>query len=383
MNNSFSHGIELSPRLLKVTRKPSLNQSGSFRNLHFSSSSLGSLSPPSERIVLSGFPVTADQSVTTSSIPKTRFSWFFIGCILTGLVVVHMSRTAVSYTSQQVVHMQNNRQTLQELMGKAETELNELKRELEAVDIMLQANTNSVDKQHMKVSNLRALTEMKKLQQRVDRHASKALTLKERVQRESMEEVKRMYGNEPIHVLFELIFPDGQPGPDTFVVELAPTEWMPHSVQTFLAMVTHRLWDDCSFILNALQVIKAAPLPYDHTSAKDKARQFSKADLETVAFKEYSPDFPHKPYTIAFAADGSPSFYINTADNTELHLGDPCFGKVIWGMETIQRLEACPTLNGVWFKERIGIKTVRVMSEREKEIMLQSGGRRILRASRS
>lgn len=329
---------ELSPRLLKLTRKPSLDRSHP-RNLHYTPS------PPRERTIVTSYPST---TTIDNCIPETRtkLSWFFIGCVLAGLFVVHMSRTAVSYTSQQVVRMENNRHTLEELMGKAEIELNKIKRELDAVDQMLQGDIP--DNQHMKVSNLRALTEMKKLQQRVDKQASKAVTLKQRVQKEGIEEVKRMYGQEPIHVLFELVFPDGRPGPDQFVVELAPTELMPHSIQTFLAMVSSRLWDNCSFILNALHVIKAAPLPYQQTSAKDKARQFSEADLESVAFKEYSPAFPHKAYTIAFAADGSPSFYINTADNTELHMGDPCFGKVIWGIDAIQRLEACPTLNGVW-----------------------------------
>ena len=28
-------------------------------------------------------------------------------------------------------------------------------------------------------------------------------------------------------------------------------------------------------------------------------------------------DYPHEQYTVGFAADGSPSFYINTDDNTE------------------------------------------------------------------
>ncbi len=343
MKEASKDDVELSPRLLKLTCKSS-------PNLQLSSSSLDdSFSSRGERIVLSGIHQYTSQLINKKeTIRKSRISWFVVGCVASGLFVIQMSRTAVSYTSQQVVHMQNNRQTLEELMGKAESELKKLKRELDAVDTMLQATTGMDPQLQMKVSNLRAVTEMKKLQQRVDRHASKARTLKQRVQKDSVEEVKRVYGKEPIHVMFELVFPDGRRGPDRFVVELAPTELMPHSIQTFLAMVTNHLWDNCSFILNALQVIKAAPLPYDRTSAKNKARKFSDADLETVAFKEYSPDYPHKPYTIAFAADGSPSFYINTADNTELHMGDPCFGKIIWGIETIQRLEACPTLNGVW-----------------------------------
>ncbi|GAX20573.1 hypothetical protein FisN_3Hh577 [Fistulifera solaris] len=376
MNDASKDDVELDPRLLKLTCKPS-------SKLQLSSSSLDdSFSSRGERVALSGIPLKSQPINKKEARQKSRISWFFVACVASGLFVVQMSRTAVSYTSQQVVYMQNNRQTLEELMGKAETELNKLKRELDAVDKMLQVTTGMDSQQQMKVANLRALTEMKKLQQRVDKHTSKALTLKQRVQKDSIEEVRRIYGKAPIHVLFVLVFPDGRPGPDKFVVELAPTELMPHSIQTFLAMVTNHLWDNCSFILNALQVIKAAPLPYDRTSAKDKARQFSDANLETVAFKEYSPEYPHQPYTIAFAADGSPSFYINTADNTELHIGDPCFGRIIWGIDTIQRLEACPTLNGVWFKERVGIMTVHVMSDLEKEAMLQNEGKSLLRASK-
>ena len=83
--------------------------------------------------------------------------------------------------------------------------------------------------------------------------------------------------------------------------------------------------------------------------------------LESVAFREYAPDFPHKRYTVGFAADGSPSFYINIEDNSEIHVGDPCFAKVVSGFDTIQRLENMPTRNGIWFEHRIGIKEVTIL----------------------
>jgi len=159
----------------------------------------------------------------------------------------------------------------------------------------------------------------------------------------------------------ELIFPDGKLGPTKFVIEMASLETMPHSVQTFMDMVSLHLLDGCSFILNALHVLKAAPLPYDGSSASQKAKSFADAGLESVSFREYDEKFPHKQFTVGFAADGSPSFYINTEDNSEIHSGDPCFGKIIEGFDTIHRLESAPTRSGIFFTKRIGIKQARIL----------------------
>jgi cyclophilin family peptidyl-prolyl cis-trans isomerase len=185
--------------------------------------------------------------------------------------------------------------------------------------------------------------------------------LKEQVRAISKRDADAKYGAGVKRVEVELIFPGNPDGPTTFVLEMAPLDLMPHSVYTFLEMVSSGLLDGCSFILNALHVLKAAPLPYDGTSASDKARDFLDSGLESVAFREYSPEFPHRQYTVGFAADGSPSFYINTEDNTEIHVGDPCFAKIVSGFDTIKRLEGSPTRNGIWFEHRIGIKRATVL----------------------
>jgi cyclophilin family peptidyl-prolyl cis-trans isomerase len=142
---------------------------------------------------------------------------------------------------------------------------------------------------------------------------------------------------------------------------MAPIDLMPHSVYMFLEMIHAGLFDGCSFILNAMHVIKAAPLPYDGSSASQKVKAFTKKGLETVAFREYSPDFPHEQYTVGFAADGSPSFYINTQDNSEIHVGEPCFAKIVSGFDTVERLEAAPTRNGIFYRRRIGLKTANIL----------------------
>jgi len=140
------------------------------------------------------------------------------------------------------------------------------------------------------------------------------------------------------------------------VLEMAPLDVMPHSVFTFLEMVDAKLIDGCSFILNAMNIVKAAPLPYDGSRASQKVKAFTRLGLDTVSFREYSSNYPHEKFTVGFAADGSPDFYINTENNTELHAGEPCFAKIVSGFEAVERMEMEPVRSGMWYKKRIGIQ---------------------------
>jgi cyclophilin family peptidyl-prolyl cis-trans isomerase len=295
---------------------------------------------------------------------SSRIPFFFIGFILVGMGAIYTSRETVNSAAEQVLILDRNRQLMDDQVKKAEKELIVLKREISAIDLMIEKEQSlDVANKNMRVSNYRALHEMNTLQNRLKEEVKQADSLKHKVQVASLEEVNQKYGSGVHHVEIELIFPDKKEGPTKFVIELAPTELVPHAVQTFLEMVSTGLLDGCSFILNALHVIKAAPLPYDGSSAKEKAKAFSEHGLESVAFKEYSEAFPHKKYTVGFAADGSPSFYINTDDNSGIHVGDPCFGKVVSGFDAIKRLENSPTRNGIWFERRIGIKSAKILEQ--------------------
>jgi len=210
-------------------------------------------------------------------------------------------------------------------------------------------------------ANPKVVKEMNEIQRKLRESERRAEELKEQVKLISRRDAISKYGSGLQRVEMELVFPDKRDGPTKFVIEMAPLDLMPHSVYTFLEMVSTGLIDGTSFILNALHVVKAAPLPYDGSSASDKARDFADYGLESVAFREYSEKFPHKHYTVGFAADGSPSFYINTEDNTEIHVGDPCFGRIVSGFDTIRRLENSPTRNGIWFEQRIGIVKATVL----------------------
>ncbi|KAL3937742.1 MAG: hypothetical protein SGARI_002000 [Bacillariaceae sp.] len=168
--------------------------------------------------------------------------------------------------------------------------------------------------------------EMVTLQEKLREGTSQVGSLQKHLQAVSRQDAIEKYGSGVIRVKLELEFPSddktkaGVGAPTVLVFEMAPLDLMPHSVYMFLEMVHYGLFDGCSFILNAMHVIKAAPLPYDGSSASQKVKAFTSRGLDTVAFREYSPDFPHDQYTVGFAADGSPSFYINTEDNIEEHL---------------------------------------------------------------
>jgi cyclophilin family peptidyl-prolyl cis-trans isomerase len=299
---------------------------------------------------------------------KQRKSPFYIAVIafsLLGLFLFSKSHATLTDALEQVQRLTKQRQRIHLALRTAEKDMQRLSREL----VLFDNTANPADKansNHQRAKSLSAAgnkdkrenvqDEMLELQHRLTDGSRQIGSLQHHVQDISRRDAIAKYGAGVHRVQLELEFPDSAEGPNIIVMELAPIEIMPHSVFTFMEMVSADLFDGCSFILNAMHVIKAAPLPYDGSSASAKVRAFTRNGLESVAFREYSPDYPHEKYTVGFAADGSPSFYINTQDNTDIHVGDPCFAKIISGMDTVQRLEASPTRNGIWYRQRIGLR---------------------------
>jgi len=299
----------------------------------------------------------------SSSLSNTLF---FVAFMVLSMGALYTTRDAVHAASAQVSSLAESRLQLDLKLKQAELDLNALGEELTAIDNMMEekqssSSSSSSADQAFSVKNIRALHEMNTLQRRVEEEVKQSEALKHKVQTASLHEIERKYGTGKLRVQMKLVFPGEPGGPDTFVLEMAPTTLMPHTVHSFLEMVSSGLLNGCSFILNAMHVIKEAPLPYDGSSAKAKAKAFADQGLESLAFREYSDDFPHKKYTVGFAADGSPSFFINTEDNSDVHMGDPCFAKVVDGFDTLRRLEHMPTRNGIWFEKRIGIELAKVL----------------------
>jgi len=313
--------------------------------------------------------------VFTAHKRKSTFSFAVTAFCILGFLLYGNARSSLRLTAREVEDLVVFSEKLHRKLWQADREMRLLERELTNLDAM-EARQEDLEieervlSQSSAFANPELIEEMNHQKLKLKEAQSQADKLKTQVSEISKQDAIDKYGDGVIRVEMDLLFPpktleDGtvvaDTGPHKIVMEMASLDLMPHSVYTFLEMISQGLLDGCSFIINALHVLKAAPLPYDGTSASVKAKQFSDAGLESVAFREYSPSFPHKKYTIGFAADGSPSFYINSEDNTEIHVGDPCFAKVVSGFDTVQRLDEMPTRNEIWFERRVGIKKVDIL----------------------
>jgi hypothetical protein len=88
----------------------------------------------------------------------------------------------------------------------------------------------------------------------------------------------------------------------------------------FLAQVYNELWDGTWIYLNGPHVLQAGPQDWSEENAGQSLKRFSDVSLDTLSFPEYSPDFPHLPWTIGFTGrPGGPDWYINKADNRVSH----------------------------------------------------------------
>lgn len=312
----------------------------------------------------------------------------FFGFLMIGLSTVFTFRTKLHSASEQMVLLANTRRRMNDQLKRFEDNVREMKRQISRMEtVAVQKRNDSTatkssstpEQTPEKALAQASLRKMTRLQKQVESNTELAKSLKDEVQKSGRLDTQVKYGSGPYLVEIELVFPTAVDGgdwsPRTFVIELASLEIMPHSVHTFLEMVSLGLLDGCSFILNTSHALKSAPLPYNvgggggssaaatPTSAAQIAQNFSKHGIAGVAFKEYSHEYPHKQYTVGFAADGSPSFYINTDDNSKINVGDPCFGRIISGFDAVKRMEASPTKNGNWLEQRIGIRSARILTK--------------------
>jgi len=162
--------------------------------------------------------------------------------------------------------------------------------------------------------------------------------------------VPRKYGPEPYFLEMKLRFPRSMPDfasegeSGTVRIEMAPLEFMPYAVLTFLDMITKE-FKGGSFMRNAPHV-KQASLSGKHPGFP-------------LVFQEYHPKFPHIKYSLGFAGRPSSSqFYISTVDNVRNHgpgsqgsatEADACFAKLVGAeaksgpsVEVVKRLAKQP-----------------------------------------
>jgi len=210
------------------------------------------------------------------------------------------------------------------------------------------------------------------VQRREDALWEKIDMMVEKLGKESEREATEWFGPGPHEVELEIEYPkyldDVEPASwprtrGTFRMEMAPLPLMPIAVNLFLQQVHHKLWNGSSFVINAMHILQAGPHTYSEgppgsydANIPELAGKFESARLDKMPFQEYSKDYPHAKYTLGFAGrPGGPDFYINKIDNSvnhgpggqshhDLHEeADPCFAKLVKGMEILDELNMLPT----------------------------------------
>lgn len=294
--------------------------------------------------------------------------------LMVTVLLVLASKSAVATLASQVSTVRSARGHLDYRLRVAEKDLRMMQREVDSLHTIgerlheeVHSLQEAIDKaesagwyknaheSHTHEMGQKAATKMSRIQ-----------TLRAEIQSNSLREVVEKFGDGPTYnVQFDLVFPDSYE--TSFVVETAPIDQMPHSVQNFLDMVSNGLWDGTSFSMAAVHLVKASPL--SNEGSFDKTPEFLQSGLEGPSFMEYSDKQPHKKYTLGFAGHNAPSWYINTEDNSDVHgpsdehEPDPCFAKVVAGFEAIDRISSSPTRGGsVLLEKRVGIKRARILT---------------------
>eukprot|EP00980_Cylindrotheca_fusiformis_P001198 scaffold328_cov130-Cylindrotheca_fusiformis.AAC.12 len=193
--------------------------------------------------------------------------------------------------------------------------------------------------------------------------------LQARVRKDSKRMIVERYGPGPHKVAFTYRIPDlnGTYGPEqTFVVQLAPLDFVPHAVHLFLEQVEHGLWHrDTYFYLNGPHVLQAGPQMFDEEDEpmyddehyeQHRIEHFYELDLEELIFPDYHESFPHVQWTLGFTGrPGGPDFYINKVDNQKSHgpggqehfvlyeQADSCFGVITEGRAQMEQLFSAKT----------------------------------------
>jgi hypothetical protein len=159
-------------------------------------------------------------------------------------------------------------------------------------------------------------------------------SLQASVQRESRRAVLEKFGAPPHRVHITVKLPSNLNEPKRFTIELAPLEFMPHSVHLFLEQVAHGLWNGNSFFyVNGPHVIQCGPQATlkegEVMATPGEERQkalapFQRVQLDGLAFPEYSDQYTHLPWTLGFTGrPGGPDWYINKV-RFKVHLKDSC-----------------------------------------------------------
>mmetsp|Transcript_46582 Transcript_46582/g.97886 ORF Transcript_46582/g.97886 Transcript_46582/m.97886 type:complete len:581 (+) Transcript_46582:163-1905(+) len=207
----------------------------------------------------------------------------------------------------------------------------------------------------------------------------KAKNIMNKISFRNRKEVLERYGPGPYHVKFTLEFHTA-PTTETILLALAPLDMMPHTIHTFLQIIEKNIYIGGTFILMREHILVGGPVD-SHDLNSNRAleeRMVNEGYFPEGAllYTEYTPEYPHVENTLGFNVHGGPIFYFNLKDNTEPHgaryseeegenEGDPCFAKIVEGVEVIQRMKDMPRAEGGGLQDPVYIVKAEVVTMAE------------------
>jgi hypothetical protein len=167
------------------------------------------------------------------------------------------------------------------------------------------------------------------------------------------------------------------------LMEMAPLDLMPHTVNLFLKQVHRQLWDGTYVTVNARHLMQIGPryeeYPANVTDLQRSYHNFHAEGLDKVSYQEYSAKYPHEQYTIGMAGRPSgPEFYINKMNNSDMHgpggqmndggmhnEADPCFGRLVKGsgsfVEILALIDRVPLNSDQYPEAKVRIKSAAIL----------------------
>jgi len=206
------------------------------------------------------------------------------------------------------------------------------------------------------------------------------VAMRNNIQEASRRSLISKYGTPPYFVKFSIHFPpteqyDFKEVKGSFIVEMAPFEIMPHSIDVFLESVKLMLYDGCAFAIRTDNLVVLLP---EGPTGENLLNNFIESGARmSPVFSEYSESYPHKQYSIGFTTHPiGPSVFISMIDNTETLvtkldesgnriLADPCIGNIIHGIDTIDLINSMPRTDGWSIADRPFVTSAVILSEED------------------
>jgi len=186
---------------------------------------------------------------------------------------------------------------------------------------------------------------------------AKADAIIEKINFRSRRDVLRQYGPGPHYVRITLSLSTSPNVSENILLKLAPLDMMSHTIHIFMNLIEEKLYVGGTFLMARGHILVAGPIDvFDSENNHRLEEQMVEEGYfpdGALLFHQYTPEFPHKKYTVGFASGGGPLFYINIEDNMEAHgprhkesegdvEGDPVFATMVEGFDVIQKILALP-----------------------------------------